>query len=754
MEIHFDITQEELPIFLAENEEQLQILDDGLVRLEREGENNDLLQALFRAAHTLKGAAGMIGHKRLVALTHALETAFDNLRKGTLGVSTPFIDLCLEAVDALRLLCEEVTSAEVCPVEVEGFVDRFGEFVLTNKTDQSNTNVKIAQENTTKEHKPQGNCLNVRASVAVNSIAPAARAFQCMLALQEAGKILEMNPSQEAIESALPVKDMAFLVETTQTPEEIEKALRFISEIENISISNEKTPEVSAVSEILEPLIQGKLKVEEKQVGESENTIDKIGEYMVNNHVISQSQVEQALEFQKNGSNTGEPPMIGQILVKMGILSQEKMDAAVAGYIQSLKGELESAKSSSNEKTNGPVAKLTADKTVRTSVERLDNLMNLVGELITDRNRLYQIRSRLEGRFRGDSDVDIFAQTTAHVGRITDQLQNEVMGIRMVPISSVFNKFPRMVRDLSNKLGKKINLTIRGEDTELDRSVIEEINDPLIHLLRNSLDHGVETPQERLAHGKPETGEVLLSARHEQGRIILTVEDDGEGIDPEKIRNVAVVKGVITESEAAVMSPDEAMNLIFYPGFTTAKIVSDVSGRGVGLDIVRNNIQHLNGSIQLESKPGQGTHFEIILPLTLAIVPTLLVVVGPSTLAITLVTVLETLRITENEIKSVNSRPVITLRNRVLPLMSLGDAFELHSTENNGKHKYVVVVGAGKLQMGLLVDRLIGEDEVVVKSLGRLIGEIPGISSAAVLGDGQVILILDIQDLFKLGGSH
>ena len=295
--------------------------------------------------------------------------------------------------------------------------------------------------------------------------------------------------------------------------------------------------------------------------------------------------------------------------------------------------------------------------------------MNLVGELITDRNRLYQIRSTLALTIRNSDQVDVLFDTITHIGRITDQLQMEVMGIRMLPVSNVFNKFPRMVRDLSAKLGKKIDMVIEGENTELDRSVIEEINDPLIHLIRNSVDHGIESAADRQTAGKPERAVIKLTARHEQGRIILTVEDDGKGIDPEKIKTIAIGKGILNEVDASAMSDDEVINLIFASGFSTAKVVNDVSGRGVGLDIVRNNIQRLNGTVMVETEKGAGSRFLVTLPLTLAIVPTLLVQIGSNTLAIPLVTVLETLRISSQDIQTVNSKPVIRLRDKVLPFI-------------------------------------------------------------------------------------
>jgi len=399
-------------------------------------------------------------------------------------------------------------------------------------------------------------------------------------------------------------------------------------------------------------------------------------------------------------------------------------------------------------------AEKVGEQTVRTSVERLDNLMNLVGELITDRNRIFQLRTDFENDFRGDDRVENLSTTITHIGRITDQLQAEVMRIRMQPISSVFNKFPRLIRDLARKANKDITLIMRGEDTELDRSVIENISDPLIHLLRNSVDHGIEIPEERLAAGKSRNGTITLTARHEQGHIVISIEDDGQGINEERVKSKAVEKGLLTPSEAASLSHDEIIDLIFASGLSTARKVTDISGRGVGMDIVRNNIEQLNGSILVETWNGRGTQFQIILPLTLAIVPTLLVQVGIIKFAIPLVTVIQTLRIPVKTIQTVNQRPVIKLRGNVLPLMRLSEVFNFPSSLESPEHEYVVVVRWGKAQMGIIVDKLIGEQELVVKSLSSLLGETPGISSAAILGDGQVSLIVDIKGLFILAGLH
>jgi len=749
MKASFDITAEEIPIFLAEAVEHLQMLDDGLVRLERGDDDPALLQAIFRAAHTLKGSAGMIGHKRMVKVTHALEAAFDGLRKGKLVVTAGLIDTCLETVDLLRLLCAEVETGELQAAEIDPLVENINQLAQLQAGNQAPSVARAPQAgiqpnaNTpaTKSETQPGNDYLIQADISPDSIAPAARAFQIMLALQELGEITSMTPSQEEIESASPVERLAVhFVPSNElgspAAEKIRAALNAISEIDRLHI---REPEAGNAGQTPQPPSNGA-----PQRSQDET---RLGDLLLNYGLVTREQLSAALETQQNAE--GPRPVLGQTLVKMGAISQEALDQVVAEQKRQKQPPQEEVEKSPADKIRLRVT----DKTVRTSVERLDILMNLVGELITDRNRLVTIRGELETRFHGDDRIEAISETITHVGRITDQLQAEVMGIRMLPISNVFNKFPRMVRDLARKAGKQIDLIIRGEDTELDRSVIEEISDPLIHLLRNAVDHGIEPTEERTTAGKPERGIIRLDAYHEQGRIVLTIEDDGGGIDLERVKSKAVEKGMFSQSEADALTDEEALDLIFLSGLSTARVVSDVSGRGVGMDIVRNNIERLNGHIQVETWPGRGTKFQIVLPLTLAIVPTLLVRVGNEKYAIPLVTVSETLRIAQNQIQTVNGRPVITLRARILPVIHLAQVFNL-ATGTNGQasslYKHIVVVRAGKSAVGLIVEGLFGEEEVVVKSLNAVVGEVPGISSAAILGDGRVALIVDVPGLIKL----
>jgi two-component system chemotaxis sensor kinase CheA len=706
MEIIFDINEEELPIFLAEVDEHLQVLDDSLIRLEREETDTELVQTVFRSAHTIKGMSGMIGHQRMTDLTHTMETVLDGVRKKEIKISSPLINICLDAVDHLRLLRNEVSSSQTCDVNIEEVVLLLKKFIGEENKEAPKKIKNNGQVKTTidaprpvilsspvacdPESATSPRTVHVEAKIDAHSMASAARAFQLMMALQDMGDIQTITPTQAEIESASTVSDFSAIIITPLPFEQISTALIRISGIDEISID-------------------GKL-------------------ILSNGSTVPENARQAALE-------ASEPPDM-----------PEKIEDSPSS---SSKPSSPASNIRPSERRNSPFGRRSTDMTIRMNVERLDNLVNLVGELITDRNHLKQIHSRLT---RINTNYDNISETITHLGRITDELQEEVMHIRMLPISSVFGKFPRMVHDMSLKVGKQIDVVIHGEKTEMDRSMLEEINDPLIHLVRNSVDHGIESPEERLAAGKAERGTLTLTARHEQGRVILTVEDDGGGINTERLRKSAVQKGLISPEEAASLTEEQSIDLMFLAGLSTAQKITDISGRGVGLDIVNTNIQRINGSIHVESHLGKGTRFQIVLPLTLAIVPSLLVKVNQSTYAIPLVMIMETFRLEESEIKYVYRKPVTRLRESVLSLVRLTDIFNQPQNNDPRKYLYTVVVQSGKQRIGLIVDSLVGEEDIVVKPLGAFIGDIPGISSAAILGEGQVALIIDVFGLFKLAG--
>jgi two-component system chemotaxis sensor kinase CheA len=396
------------------------------------------------------------------------------------------------------------------------------------------------------------------------------------------------------------------------------------------------------------------------------------------------------------------------------------------------------------------------DKTVRISVERLDTLMNLVGELVTDRTQLMQIEDTLRAQYGRGGVVGSLGEMTTHFDRVVDQLQEEVMQARMLPIEHLFVKFPRLVRDVARSAGKQVQLVISGAETELDRSIIEAIGDPLMHLLRNAVGHGIETPRARIAAGKPPTGTVWLTAAHQEGHIVITVQDDGQGIDPDRIRRAAVGRGLLSQEEAAQLDDNQAIALVFQPSLSTAEKISGVSGRGVGLDVVQTNVKRLGGAAMVESEAGRGTTFGITLPLTLAILRTMLVALGEDVYAVPLTSIVETLYLSDVTIRSVKGNPVIRWRDQALPLLYLRQFFahpRLAAPSPNGKQAVVTVVW-GKLRVGLIVDRLIGKQEIVVKSFSPIIGNAPGLSGCTILGDGRVALIVDIPSLISTAMSQ
>lgn len=444
----------------------------------------------------------------------------------------------------------------------------------------------------------------------------------------------------------------------------------------------------------------------------------------------------------KNGTDSAE---VDDLIERLKLANEGKLAGTAGGHSE--------AKAKPAQKNIEQVKKaaVAVEQTIRVDVSRLDSLMNLVGELVLSRNRIGQISGDLEKKFEGEFLIEQLMETTSQIGLITTELQLAVMKTRMVPIGKVFNKFPRMVRDLCRDMGKDVDLVIAGEETELDKSVVEEIGDPLIHMIRNSVDHGVEKPDIRRKRGKPEKGIVNLSAYHEGNHIVVEIKDDGAGMDAEVLKAKAVEKGVITTDEAKNMDPEAAYGLVFKPGFSTAAKITDVSGRGVGMDVVKTNIEKLNGIINIESELGHGTRFRLKLPLTLAIIQALLVDVSGEIFAIPLVSVIETVRIKETEIHSFEGREVLKLRDSVLSLIRLDEIYELQ--ESLDEDIYVVVVGLAEKRLGFVVNKLVGQEEIVIKSLGDYLSGNEGIAGATIMGDGRVRLIIDVAGVMEIASK-
>ncbi len=680
-ELQFDLTSEDQALFLAEVDELLQRVEESLVDLERQPDDQALLQEIFRAAHTIKGSSATIGHTRMAALTHAMETRLDDVRKGVAPVTAELIEALLKALDVLKVLRDEVETRVAADVDVDAAASAVERRAALRGAVEPLAAPKTAPKKPRKAAAPKQQAATHRFTIVLEpSPWSAVRALQALLALGEHGRVISRDPPQLAIEAedADISGQLVVLVSTDRTEDELLSALNKVPELGSIT-AEALTP---AAAEDLEPVAEEQL--------------------------------------------------------------PEATPAAV---------EVETPKAvAAAQASKAPQPSGSGNKTIRIDVSRLDALLNLVGELVIDRTRLVQLGSSLTDQFGDHRILSDLQQTALHIGRITDELQEQVMKSRMLPVESVFNRLPRVVRDVAAKQGKQIDFIIEGKDTELDRSVIEEIGDPLVHLIRNAVDHGLEPTEERLAAGKALTGQLRLTARHADSFILISLEDDGRGINVDAVKRKAVERGVISQEQADRMTDHEACELIFAPGLSTAKELSDVSGRGVGMDIVRANVEKINGSVEVETRRGLGTTFTIRLPLTLAIVQSLLVRVAGGIYALPIHAVTETLRIEPQQIHRVNHRDAIQLRGTVLPLVNLRQVFDMPAeeveTDIGDEGRLVVAVHTTNArQVGLIVDGLVGEQEIVIKPLGQLVGDVSGLSGAAILGDGSVALIVDVAAL-------
>ncbi|GAF26454.1 chemotaxis protein histidine kinase and related kinases [Moorella thermoacetica Y72] len=664
-----------LGIFLDEAEEQLQQLDEAVVQLEQTPDDQELLNTIFRAAHTLKGSSASMGFNRLATLTHRMESVLDSLRQGKLTVSREIIDILLASVDTLRALKDSIAAGKGEEGDVNEVVARL-EAVLAGPAapvaNKAAANAELTlddiEQNVIRAAEVKGfRAYEIRVQLEAGCQMKSARAYLVFNNLKELGEIIKSVPHTQDLE--------AEKFDDTFT-------LAFVSREDADTLANV----VKSVSEIKD------------------------------------------------------------VLVRPIVLEEDQPAAARAGTAPGKPG-VEAAGGKNG--TTAPAGEHHVNQTVRVDVQRLENLMNLVGELVIDRTRLTEVGNGLKNRLGNEELLETLEEVSLHIGRITSDLQEEIMKARMFPIDQVFNRFPRMVRDLARKAGKEIDFIIEGRETELDRTVIEEIGDPLIHLLRNAIDHGIEEPEVRLRQGKPRHGTVRLKAFHQENQIVITVEDDGAGMDAEKIKAKAIAKGLISPESAARLSRREALDLIFLPGLSTSDKVTDVSGRGVGMDIVRNHIEKINGTIDIRTTPGKGTCFTIKLPLTLAINRSLLVHVDGRVYAFPLANVVEIIDVTPDSIQHVHRQQVVVVRGRVLPLIYLGQALGLATPIPAADTYAVVIVGLAEKQVGFIVDDLIGEQEIVIKSLGNFIGKIPGIAGATIMGDGSVALILDVRSLMN-----
>ncbi|MGL2911953.1 chemotaxis histidine kinase/response regulator CheAY2 [Helicobacter pylori] len=655
-----DDLQEIMEDFLIEAFEMNEQLDQDLVELEHNPEDLDLLNRIFRVAHTIKGSSSFLNLNILTHLTHNMEDVLNRARKGEIKITPDIMDVVLCSIDLMKTL------------------------LVTIRDTGSDTN--NGKENEIEEAVKQ-----LQAITSQN--------------LEGAKERTKETPQKEVKEEAKEEAKEEIKENKAKTPTAENSASdNPLADEPDLDYTNMSTEEVEAEIERL---------LNKRQEADKERRAQK------------------KQEAKQEVTPTKEPP---------------KTETPKAP-----KTETKAKAKADTEENKAP--SIGVEQTVRVDVRRLDHLMNLIGELVLGKNRLIRIYSDVEERYDGEKFLEELNQVVSSISAVTTDLQLAVMKTRMQPVGKVFNKFPRMVRDLSRELGKSIELIIEGEETELDKSIVEEIGDPLIHIIRNSCDHGIEPLEERRRLNKPETGKVQLSAYNEGNHIVIKISDDGKGLDPVMLKEKAIEKGVISERDAEGMSDREAFNLIFKPGFSTAKVVSNVSGRGVGMDVVKTNIEKLNGIIEIDSEVGVGTTQKLKIPLTLAIIQALLVGVQEEYYAIPLSSVLETVRISQDEIYTVDGKSVLRLRDEVLSLVRLSDIFKVDAILESNSDVYVVIIGLADQKIGVIVDYLIGQEEVVIKSLGYYLKNTRGIAGATVRGDGKITLIVDVGAMMDMAKS-
>lgn len=704
-----------LEIFLDETNEHLQNLNTQILSLEQEPDNEDTINEIFRAAHSLKGMAGTMGYKRMQNLTHDMENVFSEVRNGNITVKANMIDVLFQCLDALEEYTTNIReNADEGTNENEPLIKQLNDILnggedgdedeasaeSTEETASADTasvdvgdhkwlEIKIgeSERNVLKEAiKQSKGVYGLTVRVQDSCILKAARAFLVFKAVEENGEIILSNPSAQDIEDEKFEFDFSLIVVSDASLEQVIAAALSVSEIEEV------------VGDVVDP-------------DHTSATVHETAK--------EEPAKEEAAKPAEQSAAVAAPPV----------------PAAPAA-----------PKAAGKNKKKGDEKKPAANKpvvnrTVRVDIEKLDTLMNLVSELIIAKNSLVSASVT-----SGTSSSSVNEQIE-YLESVTTSLHESVMKVRMVPIESTVSKFPRMVRDLQKTLGKKMELYMSGEETELDRTVVDEIGDPLMHLLRNSADHGLESAEVRRERGKPEVGSIFLEAYQDGNNVVIEVRDDGNGIDTEAVRNKAIEKGIITPEQAENMSEKDSVDLLFHAGFSTAKVVSDVSGRGVGLDVVKSKIEALSGEVEVKTKLGEGSSWIIRLPLTLAIIQALMVEIGNEKYAISLGSIQTIEDISPADVKLVEAKEVIQIRDLVIPLVRLNRILDVESKKNPEENLVVVVVKKGDKMAGLVVDELIGQQEIVIKSLGKYINKCKIISGATVLGDGEVALILDANTL-------
>lgn len=699
-----------LEIFIDESSEHIQTLSDCIMTLEQEPENKDTINEIFRAAHSLKGMAGTMGFKRMQHLTHDMENVFQEVRSDKIKVDSSMIDLLFKCLDAIDSYVENIKStSDEGTDDNEVIIKELNDFIA-----------KANGQTVSKQAEPQE-------KAAEDETKDSSDASDSALDTIELTNN-EKNLIDEAISAGLKIYGMTVTVASDCLLKAARAFLVFkaVEELGQILVYRPSSQDIEDEKFDLSFSFyvasgEGFDKLEHAASNVSE--IDKVeGKEITEFHLEGEAeQTAQATEETKKADK------------------EEKEEKTPAAKTESSKPKT----ANNSQKQAVSHKKATTSRTVRVDIEKLDMLMNQVSELIIAKNSLVAMSSS-DGE---NNNNQSFHEQIEYLERITTNLHESVMKVRMVPIESVTQKYPRMIRDLSRTLNKKMNLVITGEDTELDRTVVDQIGDPLQHLLRNSADHGLESNEVRLERGKPEVGTIFLNAYQEGNNVVIKVGDDGNGIDTEAVKNKAIERGIVTAEQAENLSQKDIINFLFMPSFSMAKQITDISGRGVGLDVVKSGIEQLGGDVSVSTELGKGTTFTVRLPLTLAIIQALMVEIRDEIYAIALGSISNIEDIPVKDIKYVQAKEVIHLRGSVIPIIRLDKMLDIEPKEQEPDHLTVVIVQKGDQQAGLVVDNLIGQQEIVIKSLGKYINGNKLISGATILGDGDVALILDVNTL-------
>ncbi len=716
-------TSQYLDIFLDESKEHLQNLSDQIMELEQNPENMDTINEIFRAAHSLKGMAGTMGYKRMQTLTHDMENVFSEVRNGTFKVQPGMIDILFKSLDALEEYVNNIQQTTE-----EGTNDNQDLIDALNSIMKNNGELKVGDSAPAESAAPPA-----AESAAPKAESPAAEPSE---GKKERWQSIKINDTEKMLIEKANSEGLKVYGVTVYVEEAcVLKAARAFLVFKAL----EKLGEIIVSSPTAQDIEDEKFELTFSLIFISGNTADE-----VKDAVKSVSEIEEAFcsEYKMASAAPAKTAEAAKTETKASAEVKTTAPATTAAPAPSSAPAKPAAAASATTKPTAS-AKPVVNRTVRVDIEKLDNLMNLVSELIIAKNSLISATAA-----EGKGDNNSVNEQIEYLESVTTNLHESVMKVRMVPIESVVAKFPRMIRDLSKKLGKKMELYMTGEDTELDRTVVDEIGDPLMHMLRNSADHGLEPNDVRVANGKPETGSIFLDPYQDGNNVVIAVKDDGGGINVEAVRNKAIERGTVTPEQAETMTEKEIIDLLFLPSFSTAKKVSDVSGRGVGLDVVKSKIESLSGEVEVKNRFGEGSSWIIRLPLTLAIIQALMVVVGDEKYAIALGSIQTIEDVLPEDIKLVQAKEVIHIRGTVIPIIRLRNVLDIPSTEeNSNKNLTVIIVKKGDKLAGLVVDELIGQQEVVIKSMGKYIKVPKMISGATILGNGEVALILDTNAL-------